>query len=158
MVEYTVAKAADETNQSTATSTSENPERPAGMELAFVDIGIPKNAVLYRGDISFDMDDVEGASSNDKRIEQMIRSGQTVICQVTKTPSAPRAASHAKGLAAGPLRGPRAQLEHDRNLQAAARRRASTAPQDHRRRQARRHGIIIRTAAEGVTADDSHVT
>jgi len=54
------------------------------MELAFVDIGIPKNAVLYRGDISFDMDDVEGASSNDKRIEQMIRSGQTVICQVTK--------------------------------------------------------------------------
>jgi len=29
-----------------------NPERPAGHGTAFVDIGIPKNAVLYRGDIS----------------------------------------------------------------------------------------------------------
>ena len=32
-----------------------------GMEAAFVDIGTPKNAVLYRGDVHFDADDVEGA-------------------------------------------------------------------------------------------------
>ena len=30
-----------------------------GMEAAFVDIGTPKNAVLYRGDVHFDADDVE---------------------------------------------------------------------------------------------------
>ena len=33
-----------------------------GMEAAFVDIGTPKNAVLYRGDVHFDADDVEGGS------------------------------------------------------------------------------------------------
>ena len=31
-----------------------------GMEAAFVDIGTPKNAVLYRGDVHFDADDVGG--------------------------------------------------------------------------------------------------
>ena len=32
-----------------------------GMEAAFVDIGTPKNAVLYRGDVQYDADDVESA-------------------------------------------------------------------------------------------------
>ena len=31
-----------------------------GMEAAFVDIATPKNAVLYRGDVQYDPDDVEG--------------------------------------------------------------------------------------------------
>ena len=35
------------------------------------EIGIPKNAVLYRGDISLADDDIEGRAPNDKRIEQM---------------------------------------------------------------------------------------
>ena len=30
-----------------------------GMEAAFVDIGTPKNAVLYWGDVAFDRDDIE---------------------------------------------------------------------------------------------------
>src|SRR5690606_16158936 len=30
-----------------------------GMEAAFIDIGTPKNAVLYRGDVQYDPDDVE---------------------------------------------------------------------------------------------------
>src|SRR4029434_6319465 len=30
-----------------------------GMEAAFVDIGTPKNAVLYRGDVQFDADEVD---------------------------------------------------------------------------------------------------
>src|SRR6202043_4254076 len=33
-----------------------------GMEAAFVDIGTPKNAVLYRGDVRFDRDEVDGDS------------------------------------------------------------------------------------------------
>ncbi len=33
-----------------------------GMEAAFVDIGTPKNAVLYRGDVHYDPDDVDDRS------------------------------------------------------------------------------------------------
>ena len=31
-----------------------------GMEAAFIDIGTPKNGVLYRGDVAYDPTDVEG--------------------------------------------------------------------------------------------------
>ena len=31
-----------------------------GMEAAFIDIGTPKNGVLYRGDVTYDPADVEG--------------------------------------------------------------------------------------------------
>src|SRR5213595_1036988 len=63
-----------------------------GMEAAFVDIGTPKNAVLYRGDVRYDQDDVveggDGGNGNkkDARIEQLLRPGQTILCQVTKNP------------------------------------------------------------------------
>ena len=124
MVEYTVAKAADETNQIDGNIYVGRIQNVLpGMELAFVDIGIPKNAVLYRGDISFDMDDVEGTSSNDKRIEQMIKSGQTIICQVTKNAIGAKGARLTQEVSLpGPFRGPRAELQHHRHLQAPARR------------------------------------
>ncbi len=62
MVEYTVAKNADETNQIDGNIYVGRIQNVLpGMELAFVDIGIPKNAVLYKGDVSFDTDDVDGA-------------------------------------------------------------------------------------------------
>ena len=35
-----------------------------GMEAAFVDIGTPKNAVLYRGDLQFDTSELEGNAGN----------------------------------------------------------------------------------------------
>ena len=58
-----------------------------GMEAAFIDIGTPKNAVLYRGDVRYDTEDVEsGASGAQPRIEQVLRPGQTILCQVTKNP------------------------------------------------------------------------
>ena len=34
-----------------------------GMEAAFVDIGTPKNAVLYRGDVQYDAEDIEEAAT-----------------------------------------------------------------------------------------------
>ncbi|MFM9083191.1 MAG: ribonuclease E/G, partial [Actinomycetota bacterium] len=43
----------------------------AGMEAAFVDIATPKNAVLYRGDVSFDTADVEHKDT--ARIEHILR-------------------------------------------------------------------------------------
>ncbi len=86
MVEYTVAKAADETNQIDGNIYVGRIQNVLpGMELAFVDIGIPKNAVLYRADISIQDEDIEGETKQEnKRIEEMIKGGQTIVCQVTK--------------------------------------------------------------------------
>ncbi len=156
MVEYTVAKAADETNQIDGNIYVGRIQNVLpGMELAFVDIGIPKNAVLYRGDISFDMDDVEGTSSNDKRIEQMIKSGQTIICQVTKNAIGAKGARLTQEVS---LPGRFAVLVPNSSTIGISKR----LPDGERRRlrkiiddvKPERHGIIIRTAAEGVTADD----
>ncbi|MEE1570190.1 MAG: ribonuclease E/G, partial [Acidimicrobiales bacterium] len=61
-----------------------------GMEAAFVDIGTPKNAVLYRGDLQFDAEDLEGGQR--PRIEQVLRARQTIIAQVTKNPIAHKGA------------------------------------------------------------------
>jgi ribonuclease E len=55
-----------------------------GMEAAFVDIGTPKNGVLYRGDVVYDASDVEGGER--PRIERVLRNGQSIIVQVTKNP------------------------------------------------------------------------
>src|SRR5262249_56520129 len=48
-----------------------------GMEAAFVDIGTPKNAVLYRGDVQYDPEDVDERTSQ-PRIEQLLRPKQTI--------------------------------------------------------------------------------
>ena len=56
-----------------------------GMEAAFVDIGTPKNAVLYRGDVQFDKEDVV-EQGPEPRIEHVLQSRQLILCQVTKNP------------------------------------------------------------------------
>ena len=61
-----------------------------GMEAAFIDIGTPKNGVLYRGDVIYDPADVEG--SQRPRIESVLRNGQSIIVQVTKNPIAHKGA------------------------------------------------------------------
>ena len=64
-----------------------------GMEAAFIDISTPKNAVLYRGDVHFDADDVEGGGSakpGNLRIEQLLKAKQTIICRSPRTRSVPR--------------------------------------------------------------------
>ncbi len=55
-----------------------------GMEAAFVDIATPKNAVLYRSDVQFEDENVE--TKDNARIEQILRSRQMILCQVTKNP------------------------------------------------------------------------
>jgi ribonuclease E len=55
-----------------------------GMEAAFVDIGTPKNAVLYRGDVQYAAEDVD--EGGPARIEQILKPRQSLICQVTKNP------------------------------------------------------------------------
>ncbi len=51
------------------------------MEAAFVDIGKGRNAVLYAGEVNFD-----GLEGQPKRIEHALKSGQSVLVQVTKDP------------------------------------------------------------------------
>src|SRR5437879_10633369 len=47
-----------------------------GMEAAFVDIGTPKNGVLYRDDVVFDETEIEGRRP---KIERLLRNGQPVV-------------------------------------------------------------------------------
>ncbi len=54
-----------------------------GMEAAFVDIGKGRNAVLYAGEVNFDLTGLEGQP---RRIESALKSGQAVLVQVTKDP------------------------------------------------------------------------
>ena len=53
------------------------------MEAAFVDVGKGRNAVLYAGEVNFDLSGLEGQP---KRIESALKAGQSVIVQVTKDP------------------------------------------------------------------------
>ena len=53
-----------------------------GMEAAFVDVGRGRNAVLYAGEVSYD-EDVE---ASERRIESVLKPGQSVLVQVTKDP------------------------------------------------------------------------
>ena len=53
------------------------------MEAAFVDIGKGRNAVLYAGEVNFDASGLEGQT---RRIESALKSGQSVLVQVTKDP------------------------------------------------------------------------
>ena len=53
------------------------------MEAAFVDIGKGRNAVLYAGEVNWD---AAGLDGQPKRIEQALKSGDSVLVQVTKDP------------------------------------------------------------------------
>ncbi|WP_345712941.1 Rne/Rng family ribonuclease, partial [Kineococcus glutinatus] len=53
------------------------------MEAAFVDVGKGRNAVLYAGEVNWDAAGLEGQP---KRIELALKSGDSVLVQVTKDP------------------------------------------------------------------------
>ncbi|WP_396134525.1 ribonuclease E/G [Cellulomonas sp. ATA003] len=53
------------------------------MEAAFIDVGKGRNAVLYAGEVNWDAAGMEGQP---RRIEQALKSGDSVLVQVTKDP------------------------------------------------------------------------
>ena len=126
-----------------------------GMEAAFVDIGTPKNAVLYRGDVRYDTDDVEGGGKADARIEQLLKPGQIVLCQVTKNPIGTKGARLTQEVS---LPGRFVVLVPNSDTYGISKR----LPDDERKRLRRilddvkpdEHGLIVRTAAEGATAEE----
>ena len=156
LVEHYVSRAADDTNQIDGNVYRGRVQNVLpGMEAAFVDIGIPKNAVLYRGDVRYDKDDIEGGSSSQPRIEDVLKAGQTILCQVTKNPIGAKGARLTQEVS---LPGRFAVLVPNSSAFGISKRLG-----DNERRRLRRiidevkpsgHGMIVRTAAEGVSADE----
>ncbi len=128
-----------------------------GMEAAFVDIATPKNAVLYRSDVAFDTGDIEGvaAPAKDARIEQLLKNGQLVVCQVTKNPIGQKGARLTQEVS---LPGRFVVLVPNSATLGISKR----LPDDERKRLRRildevrpaQHGIIVRTAAAGASGDE----
>lgn len=123
-----------------------------GMEAAFVDIGTPKNAVIYRGDVQHDKDDLDGSAGQPK-IEQILRARQPILCQVTKNPIAHKGARLTTEVS---LPGRFVVLVPNSSTYGISKRLS-----DQERKRLRQildrvrpaeHGIIVRTAAENVTA------
>jgi len=54
------------------------------MEAAFVDIGKGRNAVLYAGEVNWDAHGI--TESQPRKIERVLKTGQSVLVQVTKDP------------------------------------------------------------------------
>ena len=122
-----------------------------GMEAAFVDIGTPKNAIMYRGDVQFDPEDLERSSR--PQISQALKVGQRVLCQVTKNPIAHKGARLTQQVS---LAGRYVVLVPNSDAYGISKRLA-----DKERKRLRRildnvkpaeHGVIVRTAADGVTS------
>jgi ribonuclease E len=124
-----------------------------GMEAAFVDIGTPKNAVLYRGDVTYDRDDVEGGGK--PKIEDVLKPKQTIVCQVTKNPIGVKGARLTQEVS---LPGRFVVLVPNSSTYGISKR----LPDDERKRLRKildgvkpdQHGVIVRTAAENVTAEE----
>jgi ribonuclease E len=123
-----------------------------GMEAAFVDIATPKNAVLYRGDVQYDAEDIEEA---DPRIEQILRARQLIVCQVTKNPIGAKGARLTQEVS---LPGRYVVLIPNSKTYGISKR----LPDDVRKRlrsildrvKPSEHGLIVRTAAEYATEDE----
>ena len=144
-----------------------------GMEAAFVDIATPKNAVLYRGDVTYDRDDLDGDKSqppapkpkkprsrlsrrqDDARIEDLLSAQQSILCQVTKNPIAHKGARLSTEVS---LPGRFVVLVPNSDTYGISKR-----LNDKERRRLRNildkvkpseHGVIVRTAAQDVTAEE----
>src|SRR6185437_3415274 len=158
LVQHYVSRAADETTQIDGNIYRGRVQNVLpGMEAAFVDIGIPKNAVLYRGDVRYDRDDVDGGGGQgaQPRIEQVLRAGQTILCQVTKNPIGAKGARLTQKVS---LPGRFAVLVPNSTAFGISKRLS-----DNERRRLRKivddvrpagHGLIVRTAAEGASEDE----
>ncbi|SCD88134.1 ribonuclease E, partial [Streptomyces sp. DpondAA-D4] len=122
------------------------------MEAAFVDIGKGRNAVLYAGEVNFE---ALGMAHGPRRIESALKSGQSVLVQVTKDPIGHKGARLTSQVS---LPGrylvyvPEGSMTGiSRKLPDTERARLKTilkkiVPED--------AGVIVRTAAEGASEDE----
>jgi ribonuclease E len=170
LIEHYVSRPADDANQIDGNIYLGRVQNVLpGMEAAFIDIGTPKNAVLYRGDVRYDKDDIDTPAGDsggptrgrlpgvakDARIEQLLKTGQTILCQVTKNPIGTKGARLTQEVS---LPGRFVVLIPNSDTYGISKRLA-----DDERKRLRRilddvrpagHGLIVRTAADGATADE----
>ncbi len=145
-----------------------------GMEAAFVDVGTPKNAVLYRSDVT--VPEAKGDKKADKKggkksggkgrgkargnsggpkIEELLKPRQMVLCQVVKNPIAHKGARLTMEVS---LPGRFVVLVPNSDTYGISKR----LPDSERKRlrqlldriRPKGHGLIVRTAAENVTAEE----
>ena len=123
-----------------------------GMEAAFVDIGKGRNGVLYAGEVNWDAAGLEGQP---KRIESALKSGDSVLVQVTKDPIGHKGARLTSQISLpgrflvyvpdGSMTGISRKLPDTERSRLKALLR-SIVPED--------AGVIVRTAAEGASEDE----
>lgn len=121
------------------------------MEAAFVDIGKGRNAVLYAGEVNWEAAGMEGKP---RKIEQALKSGDTVLVQVTKDPIGHKGARltaqitlagrHLVLVPSGAMTGISRKLP-DRERARLKKILKEVVPSE--------HGVIVRTAAEGATEE-----
>jgi ribonuclease E len=122
------------------------------MEAAFVDIGRGRNAVLYAGEVDWVG---LGHTDGSKRIEDVLKSGQSVLVQVTKEPVGHKGARltgqislpgrYVVYVPGGSMSGISRKLpENERNRLKKILK--QVVPDD--------AGVIVRTAAEGATEEE----
>jgi ribonuclease E len=122
------------------------------MEAAFVDLGRGRNAVLYAGEVNWDAAGLEGKA---RSIEQALKSGDSVLVQVTKDPVGHKGARLTSHIA---LSGRHLVYVPNGNTSGISRKLS-----DVERRRLRDilkklvpegAGVIVRTAAEGASEED----
>jgi ribonuclease E len=122
------------------------------MEAAFVDVGRGRNAVLYAGEVNWDATGLEGRA---RSIEQALRSGDSVLVQVTKDPIGHKGARLSSHIA---LSGRHLVYVPNGNASGISRK----LPDNERKRLRDvlkkmvpdGAGVIVRTAAEGASEDE----
>jgi ribonuclease E len=122
------------------------------MEAAFVDIGKGRNAVLYAGEVNWDVVGLEGQP---RRIESALKSGQSVLVQVTKDPLGHKGARLTSQIS---LPGRYLVYVPDGSMTGISRK----LPDKERNRlkqilkkvMPENAGVIVRTAAEGATEEE----
>lgn len=122
------------------------------MEAAFVDIGRGRNAVLYAGEVDWDGANLNGQP---RKIENALKSGDTVLVQVSKDPVGQKGARLTSQISlpgrylvyvpGGSMTG------ISRKLPDVERNRLKKILRDHLPENA---GVIVRTAAEGASEDE----
>ncbi|WP_444543152.1 Rne/Rng family ribonuclease [Microtetraspora niveoalba] len=122
------------------------------MEAAFVDIGKGRNAVLYAGEVNFDTAGLEGQP---KRIEAALKSGQSVLVQVTKDPIGHKGARLTSQIS---LPGRYLVYVPDGSMTGISRKlpdkERTRLKQILRKVMPENAGVIVRTAAEGASEEE----
>lgn len=122
------------------------------MEAVFIDIGRARNAVLYAGEVDWDAFEV---SADERKVEQVFKSGQSVIVQVSKDPVGAKGArltGHVSLPGRYVVYSPGGHLSGiSRKLPSQERRRLKSildeVVDDH-------ESVIVRTAAEGASEEE----